>query len=76
VSTPKIIAAALKADIDRNVQKLHVHAPDLGEALCTLNAAGVWPDDVEVSVAHAVECWRVVQYIRELSGSLPEQFRL
>ncbi|SIT50471.1 hypothetical protein BN2476_830042 [Paraburkholderia piptadeniae] len=74
--TVRQIASALKADIDRHVPKLHVHAPELGEALHTLNEARAWPDDVEVSVKQAVECWRVVQYIRELPGPLNEAFKL
>ncbi|WP_175795943.1 hypothetical protein [Burkholderia anthina] len=74
--TVRQIASGLKADIDRHVPKLHVRAPDLGDALATLNQADAWPDGVEVSVKQAVECWRVVQYVRELPGSLSEAFKL
>ncbi|HDR9065510.1 TPA: hypothetical protein ACU967_002268 [Burkholderia contaminans] len=74
--TVRQVVAALKADIDRHVPKLHVHSPELGDTLHTLNATGAWPDDVEVSVKQAVECWRVVQYVRELPGPLDEAFKV
>lgn len=76
MSTPRIIAAALCADIDRHVPRIHVHSPDLKNALRTLNRAGSLPGGVEVTVEQAVECWRLVQYVRELPGALPEQFAL
>ncbi|MBD1412884.1 hypothetical protein NUJ30_08300 [Burkholderia contaminans] len=69
-------AALLQKDIDRHVPRLHVHTPDLGDALKTLNHAGAWPDGVDVSAAQAVACWRLVQYVRELPGELAEQFKV
>lgn len=74
--TARRIAAALKADIDRNVPRLHVHSPDLGEAVATMNEGGGWPAGVEIKPEAVVECWRVMEYVRNSEGPIAEEFKL
>jgi hypothetical protein len=76
MSIARGIAAALRAEVDRNVPRIYPHTSDIGDAVETMNAGAGWPCGVDVSPAVAVECWRLVQYVKELPGALDERFRV
>ncbi len=69
-------AAELSREIDKAVPRLHIRTQDFADALETMNRGAGFPAGAEVSPALAVECWRLVQYVRELPGELPERCRV
>ncbi|WP_261541728.1 hypothetical protein [Burkholderia multivorans] len=76
MTTARQTAAALQADIDRSVPRLHDCTHGIGEALRTLDEGRVLPRDSEITVETAIACWRAVEYVRNLPGAFPERFRL
>lgn len=76
MSTARGIASALCAEVDRNVPRIYPHTPDIGDAVYTMNEGAGWPGGVEVTPDVAVECWRLVQYVKELPEALDDRFRL
>ncbi len=60
-----------------NVKHPRLDSVDLKSLLHTFDEAGAWPDLVDsVSYNQAILCWRVVERVRQLNGSLPDNCKL
>lgn len=76
MSTPREKAAALAAAAQA-LTTMPVPLREISEAAYTMSEGGMWHDAVDsVSADQVLQCWRLVEWIKDNGGKLPEGYRL